>query len=168
MVEQLDVRRLEHAYRGRDSKAYHPRMLLALFFYGYATGIFSSRKLEKAASSVVPVMYICAGLHPDHHTIAKFRSRFLPELKTYFTEILLLAHKRGMWRWATIAVDGSKMKANASKHWALSYGHGVKIKEQLEAEVETLLQRAESEVKRMLLKAEEAIDVGTCHCWGEQ
>ncbi|MBF0455673.1 MAG: transposase, partial [Magnetococcales bacterium] len=85
IVGQLDLRKIKSTYAGRGSKAYHPEMLLALLFYGYATGIFSSRKLERATYDSVAFRYIAANDHPDHDTIAKFRKRFLSELSSLFT-----------------------------------------------------------------------------------
>lgn len=143
IVEQLDLTSLEKAYAGRGSKAYHPGMLLALLFYGYATGIFCSRKLEAATYDSIAFRFISANTHPDHDTIATFRRRFLPQLEPLFTAILLLAAEMGFLKLGTVSLDGSKMKANASKHKALSWGHAVKLQERLEEEVRTLLAMAE-------------------------
>lgn len=144
VVDQLDLRPLSKAYAGRGSKAYHPSMLLALLFYGYATGVFSSRKLEAATYDSIAFRFICANTHPDHDTIATFRRRFLPQLEPLFTAILTLAGEMGLLRLGTVSLDGSKMKANASKHKALSFGHATKLEQQLRAEVKGLLERAEA------------------------
>jgi len=90
-VEHLDLRPLEAAYRGRGSLAHHPGVLLALLFYGYATGVFSSRKIERATYDSVAFRYLAANTHPDHDTIATFRRRFLSELEPLFVQLLELA-----------------------------------------------------------------------------
>ena len=144
VVEQLDLSSLEAAYAGRGSKAYHPGMLLALLFYGYATGIFSSRKLEAATYDSIAFRFICANTHPDHDTIATFRRRFSPQLEQFFTAILVLAAEMGFLKLGTVSLDGSKIKANASKHKALSWGHASKLEEQLQQEVQQLLEMAET------------------------
>ncbi|MBZ0089296.1 MAG: IS1182 family transposase [Thermoanaerobaculia bacterium] len=143
IVEQLDLAPLEAAYTGRGSRAYHPGMLLGLLFYGYATGVFSSRKLEAASHDSVAFRFICANQHPDHDTIAAFRKRFLPHLTRYFVEVLLIAGQTGLLKLGTVSLDGSKMKANASKNKALSYGHATKLEKQLQREVHALVAMAE-------------------------
>ena len=84
IVDQLDLGSLKAAYAGRGSQPYNPEMLLALLFYGYATGVFSSRKLERSTYDSVAFRFIAANAHPDHDTIAVFRKRFLPQLKALF------------------------------------------------------------------------------------
>ena len=96
IVSQLDITRLEYAYAGRGSKAYHPRVLLSLLFYGYATGTFSSRRIEASTYESVAFRYIAANTHPDHDTIATFRKRFLDELKPLFVQILMIARTMGL------------------------------------------------------------------------
>ena len=108
IVEQLDVSPLVAVYEGRGSKPYHPRMMLALLFYGYATGTFSSRKLEKATYDSVAYMYICANTHPDHDSINTFRQRFLKELKGLFLAILVIAKEMGTLKLGTVSLDGTK------------------------------------------------------------
>lgn len=93
IVEQLDVRSLKATYAGRGSQPYNPEMLVALLFYGYATGVFSSRKLERSTYDSVAFRFIAANSHPDHDTIATFRRRFLPQLNKLFAQILLIAHQ---------------------------------------------------------------------------
>ena len=93
IVSQLDLHAFKSAYTGRGSKAYHPEMLLALLFYGYATGVHSIRKIEEATYDSVAFRYIAANTHPDHDTIASFRKRFLEELKYLFVQILKIAHE---------------------------------------------------------------------------
>ncbi len=142
VVSKLDLGELERAYAGRGSKAYHPEMLLAMLFYGYATGTFSSRKLEEATYDSVAFRYIAANTHPDHDTIATFRKRFLKQLKPLFVQILLLARTMGFLNLGKISLDGSKVKANASKHRALSWGYATELEEQLKAEVARLMEMA--------------------------
>ncbi len=143
IVSQLNVQPLVETYEGKGFKAYHPEMLLSLLFYGYATGVFSSRKIEQATYDSVAFRFISANTHPDHDTIATFRKRFLNQLKPLFVQILLLAREMGLLKIGKISLDGTKIKANASKHHALSWGHACKIEKQLQAEVENLLRLAE-------------------------
>lgn len=143
IVSKLDLSALERAYAGRGSKAYHPSMLLSLLFYGYATGVFSSRKLEVATYDSVAFRYVSGNVHPDHDTIAHFRKRFLKELKPLFVQILLIAHEMGLLKLGTVVLDGTKVKANASKHQALSWEYACRLEEQLKQEVESLLTLAE-------------------------
>jgi transposase len=144
IVEQINLQPLKASYCGRGSQPYNPEMLVALLFYGYATGVFSSRKLERSTYDSVAFRYIAANKHPDHDTIAEFRKRFLPQLKTIFVEILTIAHQMKVLKLGKVSIDGTKVEANASKHKALSYGHACKLEAQLEAEVAELLQKAES------------------------
>jgi transposase len=143
IVEQLELRHLSAVYGGKGSKPYHPAMLVALLFYGYATGVFSSRKLEKATHDSIAFRYICGNTHPDHDTIAQFRRRFLKELEGLFVEILLVAAEMGLVKLGTIALDGSKVKANASKHKALSWECANQLEAQLQEEVQALMRLAE-------------------------
>ena len=145
IVENLDTSTIENAYRGGGSSAYPPKMMLALLFYCYAKGIFSSRKMEKATYELIPVLYIVNGLHPDHDSINTFRKRFLPELKDLFVMLLQIAHKMGIFKLGDIYIDGTKIKANASKHKAMSWKYACALEEQLKEEVATLIKRAESE-----------------------
>ena len=123
IVEQLDLSGLSAAYSGRGSRPYHPVMLVTLLFYGYATGVFSSRKLEQATYDSIPFRYICANTNPDHDTISSFRQRFLKELEALFVEILMVAQAMGLVKLGTVSLDGTKIKANASKHRALSWDY---------------------------------------------
>ena len=144
IVEQLDLRSLKASYAGRGSQPYNPAMLLALLFYGYATGVFSSRKLERSTYDSVAFRFIAANSHPDHDTIATFRKRFLKEISGLFVQILMIARQTNMLKLGSVSLDGSKVKANASKHKALSYEHACKLEVQLKSEVADLLKKAES------------------------
>lgn len=143
IVSQLDLRPLAEAYAGKGLKAYHPEILLSLLFYGYATGVFSSRKIEKETYDSVAFRFISANTHPDHDTIASFRKRFLEQLKPLFVHILMLAREMGLLKLGKVSLDGTKVKANASKHHALSWGHACKLEQQLRDEVEELIRLAE-------------------------
>lgn len=143
MVEQLNVSSMSRAYRGSGSAAYHPSMLLGLLIYGYATGVFSSRKIERATYDSVAFRFIAANQHPDHDTLAAFRKRFLPEIEALFVSVLQLAGQMGVLKLGTVALDGTKVAANASRHSALSWGHANKIEAQLTQEVAELLALAE-------------------------
>lgn len=143
VVSQLDLTPLENAYAGRGSEAYSPGMLLSLLFYGYATGVFPSRKLETATYDSVAFRYISANTHPDHDTISTFRKRFLEELKPLFVQILTIAHTMGLLKLGKISLDGTKVKANASKHHALSWEYACKLEKQIRAEVQELFQMGE-------------------------
>ena len=142
-VPTLDLEPIRAAYAGRGSEAYDPSVLLSLLFYGYATRTFSSRRIEAATYDSVAFRYIAGGSHPDHDTIAFFRKRFLNEIDAFFVQILQIAHQMGFQKVGTVSLDGTKMKANASKHRALSYKHAEKLRKQLESEVRYLLHLAE-------------------------
>jgi len=144
VVDGLDLRAMSGAYRGSGSASYHPAVLLSLLVYGYATGVFSSRKLERATYDSVAFRFIAANDHPDHDTIAMFRRRFLKEIEALFVEVLKLAREMGVLRMGTVALDGTKIHANASRHSALSYEHAGEIEKQLKAEVAALLAKAEA------------------------
>ena len=143
IVDQLDLSELTSRYGGGGKQAYHPALLVALLFYGYATGVFSSRKLEQATYDSVAFRYITADRHPDHDTIASFRTRFLVELEGLFKQILVLASNLGVMRLGSVSLDGSKIQGNASKHKAMSWGYANELDKQLEQEVQQLLELAE-------------------------
>jgi transposase len=143
VVDQLDLSNLTRQYAGRGSKAHHPSILLAILVYGYATGTFSSRRLERATYDSVAFRYIAAGTHPDHDTLASFRRRFLDELAGLFLQVLALATEMKLLKLGTICLDGTKVHANASRHRALSHGHIEKLEAQLKAEVQELFSLAE-------------------------
>lgn len=142
-VEQMDLSQMTQAYRGSGTVAYHPAMLLGLLIYGYATGEYSSRKIERATYDSVAFRFIAANQHPDHDTLAVFRRRFLPQIEGLFVQVLQVAQALGLLKLGTIALDGTKIKANASKHNAYSHRHALKLEEQLTREVRELLLLAE-------------------------
>jgi len=144
IVDQLDLSALIRQYRGTGSAAYHPTVMLSLLIYGYATGVFSSRRIEAATHESIAFRYIAANEQPDHDSLCTFRKRFLKEIEALFVEVLRIAKQMKILKLGTIALDGTKVHANASRHSALSYGHAQKIEAQLEAEVKEMLARAEA------------------------
>jgi transposase len=144
VVESLDLSAFERSYVAGGSKAYHPEILLALFIYGYVTGIFSSRKIETATYDSLAFRFIAAGDHPNHRTLANFRRQFINELKPLFNQVLEIAYEMKMLKLGTVSLDGTKIHANASRHSALSYGHIVKLEAQFEAEISHLFEMAEA------------------------
>jgi len=144
IIEQLDLREMERAYGRSGSAAFHPALLLSILIYGYATGVFSSRKLEHATYDSVAFRFVAANEHPDHDTLNTFRKRFLKEIEVLMVQVLMIARTMGMLKLGNIALDGSKIKANASKHSALSYGHIKQLEAQLQGEVAKLMELAEA------------------------
>ena len=144
IVDQLDLSALAGQYRGSGSAAYHPAVMLGLLIYGYATGVYSSRRIEAATHESIAFRYIAANEHPDHDSLCTFRKRFLKDIEALFVQVLCIARQMKLLKLGTIALDGTKVHANASRHSALSYGHAQKIEAQLEAEVKELLARAEA------------------------
>ena len=114
-----------------------------MLVYGYANGVFSSRKIERATYDSVAFRFIAAGTHPDHDTLATFRRRFLDELAGLFVQVLEMAREMKLMKLGTISLDGTKVKANASRHSALSHGHIEQLETQLKAEADSLLAQAE-------------------------
>lgn len=144
IVEQLDLSAMIRQYRGAGSAAYHPSVLLGLLIYGYTTGTFSSRRLERATYDSLAFRYIAGNTHPDHDTLCAFRKRFLTEIEALFVQVLQIARQMKLLKLGTVALDGTKVHANASRHSALSYGHASRLEAQLTAEVQELLARAEA------------------------
>ena len=118
--------------------------MLGLLVYGYACGVYSSRRIEAATYDSIAFRYIAANTHPDHDSLCAFRKRFLKEIEALFVQVLSIARQMKLLKLGTIALDGTKIHANASRHSALSYGHAQKIEAQLQAEVQELLARAEA------------------------
>src|ERR1700731_485914 len=143
VIDGLELSAMVKSYRGSGSAGYHPALLLGLLVYGYTTGVFSSRKLERATYDSVAFRFIAANDHPDHDTIATFRRRFLKDIEALFVRVLELAREMGLLRLGTVGLDGTKIHANASRHSALSYEHAGKIEAQLKAEVADLMAKAE-------------------------
>jgi transposase len=143
LVAQLDLRLIYAGYADRGGVAYAPEILLALLFYGYATGVFSSRRIEKATYEMLPFRFIAGGLHPDHDTLANFRKTFRAAIKELFVQVLLLAQAAGYLTLGNISMDGSKVHANASKSKAVSYKRLLELETHLRAEVAQLFRLAD-------------------------
>lgn len=148
VIDQLDLSELTRQYSGRGSAAYHPSVLLGLLIYGYASGVHSSRKIERACHDSVAFRFIAANTQPDHDSIANFRRRFLPQIEALFVQVLMLAREMKCLKLGNIALDGTKITANASKHKALSWAHANKIEAHLREEVQQLLKLAEDSDNR--------------------
>jgi transposase len=139
VISQLDLGDIYRRYAPVGGEAIAPEILLGLLFYGYATGVFSSRKIERATYESLPFRFVASGLHPDHDTIAVFRKTFLAEIQDLFVQILLLAQAVGVLKLGNISLDGSKIHADASKSKAVSYKRLGELETQLRQEVEQLL-----------------------------
>jgi transposase len=143
IVDRLDLSEIEQQYRGAGKEPYAPSLLVSLLFYGYATGVFGSRKIEMATHDSVAFRYLSGDTHPDHDTIAAFRRRFVGELEGLFAQIVQIAREMGYAKVGTVSVDGTKLKANASKHKAMSWDYACKLERRLHRQVAALLRMAE-------------------------
>ncbi len=143
IIAQLDLTAIYARYGARGGEPYAPEILLGLLAYSYATGVFSSRKIEKATFAMAPFLFIAGNLHPDHDTLANFRKTFLPELKELFVQVLLLAQTLGLLKLGNISLDGTKIHADASKSHAVSYKRLLELESQLRHEVDELFALAE-------------------------
>jgi transposase len=143
-VEQLNVDALLDGYRteGKGEKAYPPRVMLALLIYSYCTGTFASRKIAAQIEDSVAFRVIAAGLTPSHRTICRFREENLDEFQKLFVQVVQFAQEAGLVKMGTIAIDGSKVKANASKHKAMSYDRMLMEEKKLRSEIRKLTQAA--------------------------
>jgi transposase len=144
VIAQLDMSKLYARYAPEGGEAIAPEILLGLLLYGYATGVFSSRKLEKGTYESIPLRFIASGLHPDHDTIANFRKTFLPEIQDLFVQVLLLAKAMGVLKVGNISLDGTKIHADASKSHAVSYKRLGELEIQLRQEVQDLMTLGEA------------------------
>jgi transposase len=146
VVDELDLSAIYVAYEngeGRGQPPYHPGMMVKLLVYGYCIGTVSSRKLERATYRDVAVRVLAGDQHPDHDSIAEFRKRHLAALADLFVQVLRLCQAAGLVTLGHVALDGTKLKANASKHKAMSYARMEETERRLEAEVRALLQKAQ-------------------------
>ena len=143
IITLLDLSCIYVQYGARGGEPYAPEILLGLLLYGYATGVFSSRKIEQATYESIPFRFIAGGWHPDHDTIANFRKSFLSEIAQLFVQVLLIAKEAGVLKLGNISLDGSKIHADASKSKAISYKRLLKLEQQLSTEVEELLALSE-------------------------
>jgi len=146
VTEQLDLSAIYSAYDrqdGRGQVGYHPLLLTRLLLYGYCVGVASSRAMERKSYEDVAFRYLAADQHPDHDTIANFRKQHLATLGGLFVQALQLCQKAGLVKLGHVAIDGTKMQANASKHKAMSYDRMQEKERQIRAEVRELLAQAE-------------------------
>lgn len=150
VVSRLDLSAIHAAYENRrgGQPPYHPVMMTGLLLYGYCTGVASSRKLEKATWEQIPFRVLTADQHPDHDSIANFRARHMSALAELFYQVFELCRKSGLVKFGHVALDGTKIEANASKHKAMSYARMEKKAEELKAEIAALLRKAKSEDSR--------------------
>lgn len=146
VVGELDLNEIIQSYQGRKGgqPPFSPRMMVGLLVYGYCVGICSSRRLEQATYEQVPFRVLCADQHPDHDTIAEFRRRHLGALGNLFVQVLQLCQQAGLVKLGHVALDGTKIKANASKHKAMSYERMAPKIEELEAQIKDLMNQAEA------------------------
>lgn len=147
LVGKLDISAIEEKYEAKDPRGerpYSPRMMVGLLLYGYSVGIRSSRKLEKATYEDIPFRVLCAGNHPDHTRISEFRRKHLDELEELFLQIFKICQRAGLVELGNLALDGTKVQANASKHKAMSYERMLEESERLKAEIQQMLEEAES------------------------
>jgi transposase len=147
VVDALDLGAIQASYDekdGRGQAAYAPAMMVRVLLYGYCTGVCSSRKMQAKTHEDVAFRYLAADEHPDHSTLAEFRKRHLAALAELFTQALQLCQKAGLVKLGHVAIDGTKLQGNASKHKAMSYERMGETEKKLKEEVQALLQRAEA------------------------
>jgi len=146
VVDTLDLSEITNGYDNSQGgqAPFHPVLMTKLLLYAYCIGVPSSRRIEKSTYEVIPFRVLSANQYPDHDTIAEFRKRHLVALSRIFLQVLLLCQKAGLVKLGHVALDGTKVKANASKHKAMSYEHMQKKTDELEAEIARLLAEAEA------------------------
>jgi transposase len=147
VVDALDLGAIYDSYEekdGRGQAAYDPAMMVRVLLYGYCTGSYSSRKIQAKTYEDVAFRYLAVDEHPDHSTLAEFRKRHLEALAGLFSQALQLCQKAGLVKLGQVAIDGSKIAGNASKHKAMSYERMGETEKRLQAEVEEILKRADA------------------------
>lgn len=142
-IKQFDLAAFYAQYGKAGGPPIAPEVLLGILLYGYTSGVFSSRKLERGTYESIPFRYVAGGMHPDHDTLATFRKVFLNEIKGLFVQVLVLAHTEGILQLGNISVDGSKIHADASKSKAVSYKRMEELQKRLTKEVEEMLRLSE-------------------------
>jgi transposase len=149
-VSALDLRAFYAPYEGdgRRKQPYEPVMMISVLLYGYATGVFSSREIARKLQEDVAFRVLCGGNYPAHRTICEFRRRHLADFEKVFVQLIRIAQEVGLVKLGTVAIDGTKIKANASKHKAMSYGRMREAEKQLKHEIRLLTRRAEEEDAR--------------------
>jgi len=143
VLPYLDFAPLYARYGARGGAPYAPDMLFGLLVYGYATGVFSSRKIERATYESAPFRLLAGNQHPDHDTLAAFRKNFLAELQQLFVQVRLLAQETGLLRLGNLSLDGTKLHADASKSKAVSHRRLTELETRLRAEIAELFALAE-------------------------
>src|ERR1035437_8303762 len=143
IVERLDLFRLENRYGSLGQPAYHPRLMLKVILYGFTVGTFSSRKLQRACQENLAFKYLAGMETPAFKTFIEFRRRHRDDMKTVFVQTVKLARELGMAKLGAVALDGCKLKADTSKHKAMSYGRMLEEERRLKAEIEGLLKTAD-------------------------
>src|SRR5580692_4169499 len=146
VVDELDLSAMEAIYEKeeRGQPPYHPRMMTKILLYGYCVGVFSSRRIERKLTEDVGFRILAAGNEPDFRTISDFRKLHLAALQGLFDQLLQIALRAGTMKLGQVMIDGSKVKAKASKHKAMSYGRMQKEEKRLKEEVRRLLKQAEA------------------------
>src|SRR6266705_1951288 len=146
VVDQLDLSAIHAVYEQekRGQPPYDPRLMTKLLVYGYCTGVFSSRRIQKRLQEDIPFKILAAGNEPDFRTISDFRKIHIETLQNLFEQVLALALESGAIKLGRVTIDGTKVKANASKHKAMSYGRMEEKQQQLKEEVKQLLEQAEA------------------------
>src|SRR5438093_11568860 len=145
VVDELDLTAIEERYsEERGYPPYHPRMMVKVLVYGYCTGTYSSRRMQAKLLEDVAYRYLAAGNQPDFRTLSDFRKEHGAALAGLFEQVLKLCQKAGLVKLGRVAIDGTKIKANASKHKAMSYGRMQQEEQRLRQEVAELLRRAEA------------------------
>jgi transposase len=143
-VERVPMRAFKVNERASGKAQYHPRMMLALLIYCYANGIFSSRRIERASYRDIGVRFVAANTHPDHDTIAVFRTENKAAFEAAFLDVLMLAKEAGLLKVGVVSIDGTKIDANASKIKSVRYDRAMALKEKLKADIAELLAKAEA------------------------
>jgi transposase len=145
-VARLDLSRIHESYRAeRGRPPFHPQAMVGCLLYGACRGVYSSRRLQAACCENISFLYLTDWARPDFHTIASFRKRFQEELKQFFSQVLELCRQAGLVRLGHVSLDGTKVRANASKHKAMSYERLLAKRRSLEEEIEGWFKRAEQE-----------------------
>ena len=146
LVDGLDLTAFYAPYEGdgRRNAPYEPRMMVKVLLYAYATGVFSSRQLARKLEEDVALRMLAAGNFPQHRTLCEFRRRHLEDFKALFVEVVRLSQELGLARLGKLSIDGTKVRANASKHKAMSYDRMQEEERRLEGEIEALLRQADA------------------------
>ena len=144
VTEQLEIGSLDGNFGGMGQHPYHPLMLLRLLVWGMANRVVSTRRIEVLAHRDVSFIYLAGGQKPDFRTLARFRRRNAKEIEQLFKETVLLCARLGMVNLGHLALDGTKLKANTSKHKAMSYGRMKQEEEKLKKQIEELMRQAET------------------------